>query len=312
MAREVSVVVPTRGDSPYLRAALASALDNPETGELLIVHDRRPAGPPLGSSDPGQDPRVRSIESPAPGVSAARNAGLDAARGHWVAFLDDDDLWDRDHLGRALETLARYPQAVLACCDARVFVDPTVDGSAVPPEEGRGLPLKSPDLADGPIPLARLLAGNPIVTPSVVLVRSQLAPQDRFDPALGHLEDYDLWLRLARDRSLVFDRHPSVTIRRRPASASRDRRAMAEGSLEVLRRAQRDLPQAALSPGALRAREAQVWHELAYACLAEGDVPAARAAVLEAIRRRPLRLKNYLYLAACLWPAGARRVGRGR
>lgn len=310
MRAEVSAIVPTRGSSAHLRQALATALADARTAELLLVHDRR-GGPPLPAAELPRDPRLRLLESPAGGPSAARNAGLDAARGAYVAFLDDDDLWCPDHLARALDLLARHPGAVLAACAARVFSDPTPDGSGTPPADLSTLPLKSADVPDGPLAPERLLRANPIVTPAVVLAARHLGARDRFDPALAHMEDYDLWLRLARDRALVFDRRASVVVRKRPGSASRDRRAMAAGAVEVLRRA------GALGRGdrraasALRAQEARVLHELGYACLVDGDRRAARAALWASISRRPLRLKSYAYLGASLWPGGP-LAGAGR
>jgi hypothetical protein len=145
-----------------------------------------------------------------------------------------------------------------------------------------------------------------------VLAVRHLGAADRFDPGLSHMEDYDLWLRLARDRTLVFDRTASVVVRKRPSSASRDRRAMAESSVEVLRRARVLGLGDAAATRALRAQEARVWHELGYACLVQGDRRAARAALRASIARRPLRWKSYAYLGASFWPvklpaAGPRR-----
>ena len=196
MPPEFSVILPTMGDSPHLRSALASALANSSDLEVLVVHDRRAGAPALDGDFLG-DRRIRVVVSHAPGPSAARNAGMRTARGARLAFLDDDDLWLPSHLSWLAETIRLHPKAIMAASDARIFVDGSPDGSAWPPDPWDDLPRFRSDLAGGPIPLRVLLLANPILTPTVVLVRERLAPDDRFDERLWAMEDYDLWLRLA-------------------------------------------------------------------------------------------------------------------
>jgi hypothetical protein len=129
------------------------------------------------------------------------------------------------------------------------------------------------------------------------------------------MEDYDLWLRLARRRPLVFDPRPGVLVRRRTGSASRDWRKVAESSLLVLERAlDGDLPEGTLSAPEKRRRLGRLWHELAYACLVEDDLPSARTALGESAVRLPLLAKNYIYFLSSILPGPARRAvfTRGR
>src|SRR5690606_14152834 len=96
-ARRISVVVPTRDRPDYLRQALASirAHESPEfTFEILV-------------GDNGADSRTRDVAAEfgakhlpvsRPGAGAARNAGLTAATGEFIAFLDDDDVWLDSHI----------------------------------------------------------------------------------------------------------------------------------------------------------------------------------------------------------------------
>ena len=256
------------------------------------------------------DPRVRRIERPAGGVSVARNSGIEQARGNYLAFLDDDDAWTPDHLTHALSMVRRHPDAVLVACNSWLFVDDTADGSLEPPEQTDGLSCHRHDAStEEVLSLRRLLDGNPMTTPAVVLVAARLCATDRFDPSLTHMEDYDLWLRLARDRQLVYDPRPSVLVRKRRGSASRDRRKMAEGALAVLERFLAEgLPASTVSNSTVRRRLGHLWHELAYACFVEDDLPAGRHAAWQSISRMPLLPKSYAHLLASLLPAPARRA----
>src|SRR5262245_36981656 len=92
---EVSVIIPTRNRWPILsRSALPAALMQEDVAvEIIVVDD--------GSTDGTRDGLERSAgesllvlrNEVSNGVSAARNRGIEAARGEWLAFLDDDDLW---------------------------------------------------------------------------------------------------------------------------------------------------------------------------------------------------------------------------
>src|SRR3954469_4879731 len=100
----VSVVVPTRNRSRLLAATLRSVLRQRAVDLEVIVVDE-------GSTDDTgaviaglRDPRIRIVRHDVPrGVSRARNRGAEEARGDWVAFVDDDDLWAPDKLARQVQ-----------------------------------------------------------------------------------------------------------------------------------------------------------------------------------------------------------------
>jgi len=304
---EFTVIIPTRGDSPFLRAALRSALIDDIDVEVLVVHDRK-SGTERLPKELSEDPRVTPLESSGAGPAAARNTGIEAARGRWIALLDDDDVWLKGHLERAREMLSRYPNAVLVAGDAFLLFDRSRDGDVPVPEDPATLPRFDPGVAEGPIGLREMLLANRVLTPTVVLVRERLGEEDRFSAGLTVMEDYDLWLRLARRHPLVFDPRPSVVVRRRDDSASRDLRKMAREGIEVLARFREGgIPPDTLSEVEFRSRLGRLWHDLAYACLVEDDVPAARRALRESAARLPLELKNYIYFLVGALPSALRR-----
>jgi glycosyltransferase involved in cell wall biosynthesis len=97
---DFSVVIPLYNKAPHVRATVQSALGQSfPPAEVIVVDD--------GSTDGGvdllksiADPRLKllSRSPPGPGGYAARNLGIESATGDWVAFLDADDAWDREHL----------------------------------------------------------------------------------------------------------------------------------------------------------------------------------------------------------------------
>lgn len=133
------------------------------------------------------DPRLRVFRhEQSRGVAAARNRGLEEARGEWIGFHDDDDLWAPRKLRTQLDALAE--SEALFCYGAAVVLD--VERSAVWPDQ------PPPDPEELP---AKLLRGN--VLPggcSNVVVRTSVAREmGGFDERLSMLADWDLWLRLA-------------------------------------------------------------------------------------------------------------------
>src|SRR5215207_6220217 len=175
---EVSVVIPTRDRGWLLALTLCSVLwQRGVDFEVVVVDD--------GSKDDTAevaatfaDPRIRLVRHHAPlGVSAARNRGIAAAGGTWVAFLDDDDLWAPDKLASQLQ--AAHQTGRTWVYTGGVNVDEhlrVLEGGPPPPPEQV---------------MERLGRYNPVpVGASNVLVRADaLASAGRFDTGLRSNED---------------------------------------------------------------------------------------------------------------------------
>jgi GT2 family glycosyltransferase len=185
---EVSVVIPTRDRWPLLSAtALPVALGQEDVDlEVVVVDDGSTDETPVQlRALQATEPRLRVLRHDRPrGVSAARNAGLAAARGEWVAFLDDDDVWSPRKLRAQLDVAG----AENACY---VYA-----GAVALGEHGQVLyTYYFPDPADLPAKLlqsAVIPGGASNVVARTALVREL----GGFDERLLHLEDWDLWIRL--------------------------------------------------------------------------------------------------------------------
>lgn len=113
-----SVVIPLYNKAPHVARSVGSVLNQTfRDFELLIVNDASTDG----SADEVQkfnDPRICLLhrEKPGPGGYAARNLGIREAKGQWIAFLDADDEWYPDHLGKMHELFFQYPDVYFMGC----------------------------------------------------------------------------------------------------------------------------------------------------------------------------------------------------
>ena len=121
----ISVILPTRDRPELLDRAVASVLAQTDADFELIVVDNNSSTPPL---DPATspflaDPRIRIVRNPeAQNASQARNAGLAAATGEWISYLDDDDEYAPGKLSRCLAR-ALAEKANLVLCGATLLLN---------------------------------------------------------------------------------------------------------------------------------------------------------------------------------------------
>ena len=106
----ISVIIPVYKVEPFLDACVASVTAQTFSDlEILLVDDGSPDGcPALCDAWAQKDPRVRVIHRENGGLSAARNTGIDAATGQFLAFVDSDDLLEPDTLRRAYEAQRQH------------------------------------------------------------------------------------------------------------------------------------------------------------------------------------------------------------
>ena len=184
---EVSVVIPTRARWHLLAAAaLPSALEQRGVEhEVIVVDDGSDDETPRRLSEI-RDRRLRVVRHDQPlGVAVARNSGIQAARGEWVSFLDDDDVWSPDKLQAQL-TAARSASAVFAYTGGAGLDASRHFLFAVPPPDPETVTRS-------------LLRWNVIWCGcSNVMARTDVVRSlGGFDENLFQLADWDLWIRLA-------------------------------------------------------------------------------------------------------------------
>lgn len=205
----VTVVIPTYNRAATLPDAIASVLaQSLPDFELLIVDDASTDASPQIVSEL-DDPRVRLLRQPRNGgAAAARNRGLDEARGELVAFLDSDDEWLPEKLERQVALFDREGVDLGLVYSGIELVDPDGARELVEPRH-RG------DVY-GAMLLENVVYGG---GSNAMIRRAAIDRVGGFDEAFPAIEDYDLWLRIARYYRVDFV--PEVLARYRTVDTTR-------------------------------------------------------------------------------------------
>ena len=184
----ISIVIPTYNHAHFLRTALDSIRAQTFGDWEAIVVNNFSEDDTIAVVESYDDPRIRLVNFANHGIiAAARNHGLSLTQAPFVAFLDSDDFWYPEKLQRCMDKLAQGCDLV---CHAEVWVGP---------DERQRTVHYGPEARATYESL--LLDGNCVSTSAVVVRREWLERAEGFSvqPEFVTAEDYELWLKLARD-----------------------------------------------------------------------------------------------------------------
>jgi glycosyltransferase involved in cell wall biosynthesis len=184
MSPEFSVVIPAYNRANVLARTLKSVLEQTFQDFEIIVVDDGSSDDPKAVVETFADPRIRYLRQENRGGGAARNAGIDAARGRFIAFLDSDDEFLPHHLQHMHRLLDGEEDTVGY---ARVVVD-----------RGAGRTLLKPPRAirPGEHMATYLLCDRGFVPTITVVLPREIAWRVRYSEALRFAQDTDFALRL--------------------------------------------------------------------------------------------------------------------
>lgn len=222
----VSVVVPTYGHRDHILATLDSVFAQEYTDhEIVVVNDGSPDDTEAVLRPLIEAGRITYIRQENQGQGAARNRGLRAARGEYVAFLDDDDLWPPGKLRWQVEVLDAQPGTVLVY-GPHALLNP--DGSVSP----------APPAAHPSGQVYRtFLREYCIMSPGQALIRNSVLKEvGGFDPELWGVDDWDLYLRLARRGEFQYVERTALLYRLHESNASRDAVRHVENAWKAIRK----------------------------------------------------------------------------
>ncbi len=297
-APKVSIIIPTYNRAGMVQQAIASVLAQTYTDfECIVVDDGSPDDTQASLQSLVAAGRIRYVRQANAGLSAARNHGIRVARGAYITFLDDDDLYEPEKLAQQAAYLDAYPAAMLVHCWFTKFS-----------EQEANLGLRKPDWFQGQLYPAILSYWRMLMaTPCLMLRREVFDVVGGFDETLRYAEDLDMWRRVARHYSFHIVPASLVRIRQQVTSMSSDKAQSAAHFRTMLEKAFADDP--ALPAATRRQALAAMYTSVAQNLLGEGgavEIRIARQHLRTAIGLRPLAPAAWLTFAASLLPRGVR------
>ena len=185
----VSVIIPAYNAAAFIGETLDSVYAQTFTDfETIVVNDGSPDTEELERALQRFPPSLRYLKQENSGAAAARNTGIRAAQGEFVAFLDADDTWLPEFLEKQVGVLDRE-HADVVWADARLYGES--------PLAGRTFMEVQPSHADV-TPENLLSVKVTVLTSTVVARRQPILDVGLFDVELRRGQDFELWLRLAR------------------------------------------------------------------------------------------------------------------
>jgi len=297
-----SIVIPSYNRSALLVEAVDSALSQTfKDFEVIVVDD--------GSTDDTRQAmavygdRIRYIHQENGNMAAARNRGIAAARGEYVAFLDSDDLFEPECLQKVLEVFHKYPD-----CGAVFGAEREFTHKDDPP--GRLLTKRTPGIYFDTAGLVSRDTGVGSGRPPVIR-RCHLERLGGYNLVIGGAEDCEMWIRYSFDVTMMLLPEPYIRRRIHPGTRSTGRAKNARGWLHILAWLQAEHPEFVRQHPKAYYRTLSKQHiRLGRELLAQGGgdrrrVAEARSHLRQAIRAYPYSRRPYIYLVAALISPGA-------
>ena len=190
-----SVIVTTYNRKELLKETMDSILAQTYSNFELIVVDNYSNYDFIKYMESFNDDRIRPFQNQNNGVIAVnRNYGINKAKGEYIAFCDDDDTWFPNKLEVVYSYIIKSPDSILFCHYENMIGDVK----------------KEKVLKHGPYSAemykSLLFNGNKVSTSATVVRKKETLEENGFDESKEYLsvEDYDLWMRLAKRGSFVF------------------------------------------------------------------------------------------------------------
>ena len=231
---KISIIIPTYNRGHLIERAVQSVLEQDYYNlEVIIVDDC--------STDHTEevvsnldDPRIKFIKhSHNQGANAARNTGIKAATGEYIAFQDSDDEWMPGKLSKQIEAFQNAPDDIGVVYTAFWRIEG---------KQKTYTPSADVLKTDGLI-LEELLKRNFITTQSILVKKECLEEVGLFDEVLPRLQDWELLLRLSKRYPFLFVDEALVNVYHTPGSITTNQQALADALVLMLEKHYDDFSQ---------------------------------------------------------------------
>ncbi len=221
----ITIIVPSYNSAHLISTTLDSIIQSTyQSYEVLIIDDESTDNTKVIVEPYLRDKRFNYIYQDNKGLAGARNTGIEHAKGQYLVFLDSDDVILPDKLQAQSEYLNTHPEIDLVYSNSQWFVEDDLNNT---------LPVKFPVYEGDVLPF--LLYGNFIHVNSVMVRASKVKQLGGFDENFRELEDWDLWMRLAIQKS-QFAHTPGILskVRIRKGSMTSNQLLMNQAMVRVL------------------------------------------------------------------------------
>ena len=276
MSPSLSIVIPAYNVAEFIGAAVRSALNQSWRDREVIVVDDGSTDDTVGRLAGIKDSRLRVVRQDNRGLAAARNAGVRAARGRFIGFLDGDDLWYPRKAERQLAVMRADPLIGVSFSHS-AYID--VDGR----ETGRFLTCRiaEPDLR-------RMILRNETGNGSTPIARREcFEAAGLFAERIRNGDEQEMWVRVLHRTPYRLRLVPEVltAYRIRPGSLTFDFEHFIAHTGAIIDIFQRTIP--GLPPALLRRARAETYRIAARKAAGSGQSAAARRYAARALRLCP-------------------------
>lgn len=208
----VTVVMPTYNHAQFIGDAVKSVLDQTYENLELIIVDNYSKDNTEDIIASFEDTRIEYRKFRNNGIIAAsRNLGINKSRGKYIAFLDSDDMWKPTKIEKQIELLENNDNIFLVYTRYIVMKNGTF--SKILPKRRK--------LRSGNVFISLFLSNN-FIGSSTVLLRNILKENNLFDTdiKLRAIEDYALWLKIAKNKHVAYIDEPLVVYREHGSNTS--------------------------------------------------------------------------------------------
>lgn len=290
--------MPAYNAQPFIENSIKSVLEQDYPNiELIVIDDGSKDGTPETAEQFGS--RVKVLRQKNAGPAAARNRGIAAASGNFIAFLDADDLWLPGKVSLQVKFLQDHPQVGVVFGGFLRWY-PRPDGSFLTPLTPINLDtaLKIIPEHSGWI-YTDLLLDSVVCIITAMIRRSVIETVGGLDESLRTGEDYDFWLRVSRqfrfdelDRTLAYYRMHAASTTKVPRKENNEYKVLLKTLAAYGPAGPDNVP---VKKNALRARCFELCFSHGYFHIRAGDPKVAQDSFDAALHYSPLRPKVWLY-----------------
>ena len=288
----VSVIIPTYNTAKYIGQTINSVLgQNYKDHEVIVVDD--------GSTDNTKEvlepymEQIRYIRQKNSGRAGARNTGIKAARGKYIAFLDSDDLWTPGKLAKQVDIMDSNKDIDFLFGDKQRFSDDGTIIFSMFTEKGYdenffGDPLYVRDA------YKKLLQEPYIPTGTVIMKKECFDRSGLFDETI-YAEDWEFWLRIALFNNLAHSNKLWELERDREGSGSKNLKAVYLSNIETLEKHEREFKDILLELDIdLNSKLRDSYRNTGYFLLLGHDILPARKCFKKSLLRE-FNIKTFFY-----------------